>query len=237
MSAPNLTRRAHSPRQPLSRRTVTQGSVRAVLAAILAISGVVGVTRPDPAKSWASQPQALPPGAAMHLEYRALPAGAKVLQLQQQKAQAKAAAAAKAKARAEKLRTSRLAKRAWPASGRLTTKFNKKGRHWDTGRHTGVDFKVNRGSSVRAFKYGRVTFAGWDGAYGYKVVISHPNGLQTVYAHLSKVLVKRGQVVEAGKKIARSGSTGNTTGPHLHFEVIKNGVQVNPVPYLQGKRS
>lgn len=237
MSAPNLTRRAHSPRQPLSRRTVTHGAVRAVLAAILAISGVVGITRPDPAKSWAAEPQALPPGASLHLQQRALPAGARVLELQQQKAAAKAAAEAKAKARAEKLRASRLAKRVWPASGRLTVRFGIKGRHWDTGRHTGVDFRLNKGSTVRAFKYGRVTFAGWDGAYGYKVVISHPNGLQTVYAHLSKILVKRGQVVEAGKKIARSGNTGNTTGPHLHFEVIKNGVQVNPVPYLQGKRS
>ena len=237
MSAPKLTRRAHSPRLPLSRRTLTHGSIRAVLAAVLAISGVVGITRPDPAKSWAQTPQALPPGASLYLQYTSLPAGAKVMALQQQKAQAKAAAKAKAEARAAKLRASRLAKRSWPASGRLTTKFNKKGRYWDTGRHTGVDFKVNVGSTVRAFKYGKVTFAGWDGAYGYKVVISHINGLQSVYAHLSKISVKRGQTVEAGKKIGKSGRTGNATGPHLHFEIIKNGVQVNPVPYLQGKRS
>ena len=237
MSAPNLTRRAHSPRQPLSRRTVTHGAVRAVLAAILAISGVVGITRPDPAKSWAAEPQALPPGASLHLQQRALPAGARVLELQQQKAAAKAAAEAKAKARAEKLRASRLAKRVWPASGRLTVRFGIKGRYWDTGRHTGVDFKVNKGATVRALKYGRVVFAGWDGAYGYKVVISHPSGIQSVYAHLSKISVKRGQVVEAGKKVGAAGRTGNATGTHLHFEIIKNGVQVNPVPYLQGKRS
>ena len=237
MSGPHLTGRAYSPRLPLSRRNLTHGSIRAVLAVVLAVSGVVGITRPDPARSWAQEPTALPPGAALHLEQRGVPAGAKVMAIAAQQAAATAAAKAKAKKRAEQIRASRLAKRVWPASGRLTVRFGIKGRHWETGRHTGVDFKVNTGSTIRAFKYGRVTFAGWDGAYGYKVVVSHPSGLQSVYAHLSKISVKRGQVVDAGTKLGRSGRTGNTTGAHLHFEIIKNGVQVNPVPYLQGKRS
>jgi murein DD-endopeptidase MepM/ murein hydrolase activator NlpD len=80
---------------------------------------------------------------------------------------------------------------------------------------------------------GKVTFSGWEGSYGYLVKISHGNGLETYYAHNSKLLVKEGQTISAGQVIAKSGNTGNSTGPHIHFEVRKNGTPVNPKPYLR----
>ena len=78
-----------------------------------------------------------------------------------------------------------------------------------------------------------VTSCGWQGGYGYAVVIRHPDGKSTRYAHLSKILVSVGQSVVQGQTIARSGSTGVSTGPHLHFEIIIGGSQVDPLGYLQ----
>jgi murein DD-endopeptidase MepM/ murein hydrolase activator NlpD len=75
---------------------------------------------------------------------------------------------------------------------------------------------------------GRVTFAGWSDSYGYHVVISHSGGYRTLYAHLSAIIAKAGVYVNAGDAIGRVGSTGRSTGPHLHFTVYKNGVTVNP---------
>lgn len=80
---------------------------------------------------------------------------------------------------------------------------------------------------------GTVVSAGWDdGGYGNLVIIDHGNGLQSYYAHNSKILVKEGQSISKGQHIAEVGSTGNSTGPHSHFEVRKNGVAVNPNDYL-----
>ena len=75
--------------------------------------------------------------------------------------------------------------------------------------------------------------AGWGSGYGYVVMIDHPDGKQTRYGHLSKILVKSGQSVKQGQKIALSGNTGVSTGPHIHFEILVNGVQVNPLKYMQ----
>lgn len=98
--------------------------------------------------------------------------------------------------------------------------------------HKGVDWSCSIGTAIRASCGGRVASAGWVNGYGYCITISHSDGKQTRYAHLSKILVSSGQRVQQGDKIALSGNTGNSTGPHLHFEILVNGVQVNPLNYL-----
>ena len=98
--------------------------------------------------------------------------------------------------------------------------------------HKGVDWSCPVGTAVKASCAGRVVSAGWMNGYGYCITIQHGDGKQTRYAHLSKILVSTGDVVEQGSKIALSGNTGRSTGPHLHFEILVNGVQVNPMTYL-----
>lgn len=98
--------------------------------------------------------------------------------------------------------------------------------------HKGVDWAVPTGTTVVASCGGTVAKAGWGSGYGYVVYINHEDGSQTRYAHLSKVLVSPGQKVVQGQKIALSGNTGVSTGPHLHFEILIGGKQVNPLPYL-----
>jgi murein DD-endopeptidase MepM/ murein hydrolase activator NlpD len=99
--------------------------------------------------------------------------------------------------------------------------------------HEGVDFPVDVGTPIFAAAGGVVTFAGPHYQYGYMVEIDHGNDFTTRYAHCSKLLVKEGDVVQRGSKIAESGSTGRATGPHLHFEVRYRGVAQNPVRFLQ----
>ncbi len=100
------------------------------------------------------------------------------------------------------------------------------------GFHTGVDFAISHGSPVYASDGGTVSFSGWKGGYGYLVIINHGNGKQTYYAHNSKLIVKRGQKVGKGEQIAKIGSTGNSSGPHCHFEIRVNGKHVNPWRYI-----
>ncbi|MGE5454927.1 MAG: M23 family metallopeptidase, partial [Methylocystaceae bacterium] len=99
--------------------------------------------------------------------------------------------------------------------------------------HTGMDIDGNTGDAVRAAKAGKVTFAGYSGGYGKNVVVDHGNGVKTRYAHCSKLYVKSGEKVAAGEVIAAVGSTGHSTGSHLHFEVISNGGFVNPSKILR----
>lgn len=99
--------------------------------------------------------------------------------------------------------------------------------------HKGVDWAVPTGTTVVASCGGTVVKAGWGSGYGYVVYINHEDGKQTRYGHLSKVLVSVGQTVSQGQKIALSGNTGVSTGPHLHFEILVNGTQVNPLNYLK----
>lgn len=116
----------------------------------------------------------------------------------------------------------------WPVNGPLTSGF---GYRW--GRmHEGVDIGVGTGTPVAAAASGRVITAGWAGGYGNLVVIDHGGGIATAYGHNSKLLVTNGQQVAQGQIVALSGSTGHSTGPHVHFEVRVNGAAVNPVPYL-----
>jgi murein DD-endopeptidase MepM/ murein hydrolase activator NlpD len=98
--------------------------------------------------------------------------------------------------------------------------------------HEGIDFLADTGSPIQAAAAGVVVFAGFHPQYGYVVDIDHGNDLITRYAHTSKIFVKEGDVVQRGTKIAEVGSTGRSTGPHLHFEVRFKGVPQNPARFL-----
>lgn len=112
----------------------------------------------------------------------------------------------------------------WPLLSRRMTQYF-------TLRHSGVDVGDKKGQPIFAAESGRVERSGWTGGYGLNVVINHGNGLKTLYAHSSELLVKVGEVVSRGQIIARIGSTGRSTGPHLHFEVLINGRRTNPLNY------
>ncbi|MBE7035722.1 MAG: hypothetical protein E7403_00315 [Ruminococcaceae bacterium] len=99
--------------------------------------------------------------------------------------------------------------------------------------HSGLDLAAPGGSPILAAANGTVKFAGWNGGYGYCIIIDHGGGIQTLYGHSSKLLVSAGQSVTRGQKIALVGTTGTSTGNHLHFEVLNNGSPTNPMPYLQ----
>ena len=116
----------------------------------------------------------------------------------------------------------------WPVAGTVTSGF---GYRW--GRmHEGVDIAVGQGTPVQAAGAGTVIYAGWLGGYGNLVVVDHGNGLSTAYAHNSSLVSAVGQSVTTGQVIAYSGSTGHSTGPHVHFEVRVNGGAVDPLGYL-----
>lgn len=121
------------------------------------------------------------------------------------------------------------------SGGRLTSGFGRRNAPTKGAStyHKGVDWAVPTGTSVYASCGGTVAKAGWGSGYGYVVYINHEDGRQTRYGHLSKVLVKTGQTVKQGERIALSGNTGVSTGPHLHFEILIGGSQVNPLKYLQ----
>lgn len=120
------------------------------------------------------------------------------------------------------------------SGGRLTSRFGRRSRptRGASTNHKGVDWATPTGTAVFASCGGTVAKAGWGSGYGYVVYINHPDGRQTRYGHLSKVLVSPGQTVSQGQKIALSGNTGISTGPHLHFEILINGSQVDPFAYM-----
>ena len=122
----------------------------------------------------------------------------------------------------------------YPIAGRITSRFGSRV-HPILGYrrfHAGVDFGASHGSTIRAADSGTVIFAGWYGGFGRAAIIDHGGGLTTLYAHTSRLLVREGQGVQQGQSIAAVGSTGLSTGPHLHFEVRRNGRPVNPMNYL-----
>jgi murein DD-endopeptidase MepM/ murein hydrolase activator NlpD len=177
-----------------------------------------------------SDPDLILPGQRLNLHAKAptTHAGSKP-------ATRKASSATEEKAPAEKAPTGSHSMVA-PVAGPIGTPYHVAGSSWSKGYHTGVDFPVPTGTTVKAAAAGRVVSAGWGGAYGYQVVIRHSDGRYTQYGHLSAISVKAGQGVGAGQRIGRSGSTGNATGPHLHFEVRTGpgfGTDVDPVAYLR----
>ena len=122
----------------------------------------------------------------------------------------------------------------WPLRGRLTSRFGYRrhpfwgGRHF----HTGIDIAKKYGSAGKAADAGEVIFSGWWDGYGKAIVVDHGRRTTTVYAHLSRIYKQVGAVVAKGQIIGLVGSTGYSTGPHLHFEVRKNGKPVNPMGFL-----
>ena len=121
-----------------------------------------------------------------------------------------------------------------PVMGRITSTFGyrdhpTKGRH---AVHNGVDIGADSGQSVAAFRSGRIGEVGESSDFGKYLYIEHEHGVRTFYAHCSAVLVRKGQRVEAGEQVARVGSTGQSTGPHLHFEIEMNGVRLDPMHYI-----
>ncbi|WP_405494016.1 transglycosylase family protein [Streptomyces sp. NBC_00096] len=124
-----------------------------------------------------------------------------------------------------------------PVSGAsISARYHQSG-GWAAGHHTGIDFAVSTGTPVKAAAAGTVVSSGWQGAYGNAVVIKHDDGRYTLSAHLSSATASTGERVSAGEQIGRSGSTGNSTGPHLHFEVRSSngyGADINPVTWLSG---
>lgn len=98
--------------------------------------------------------------------------------------------------------------------------------------HNGLDIAAPYGTPVYASAGGTVTLAGWFGEYGHCIIVRHPDGSEAVYAHNSRLMVSRGQTIKQGQKIAEVGSTGNSTGNHLHFEIRSNGAFLNPLTYI-----
>lgn len=124
----------------------------------------------------------------------------------------------------------------WPADSKgVSSNFGKRNDPVYSGNaeHKGVDIAGSIGQPVYASADGIVEFVGEKGGYGNAIMISHGNGYQTLYGHLSKASVKTGQAMEKGDTIGKIGSTGKSTGPHLHFEIIETGTEINPISFLK----
>jgi len=123
----------------------------------------------------------------------------------------------------------------WPVMGKINSPFGWR-RHPVTRRrdfHTGIDIKAPRGRAINAAKAGRVEYSGWMGGYGRVVVVRHNDGYSTLYAHCSSLSVRNGQSVSQGQTIASVGTSGRTTGPHLHFEIRQGKSPMNPLKMLR----
>lgn len=121
----------------------------------------------------------------------------------------------------------------WPTKGTLTSSFGKRNGR----KHEGIDIAAPKGTPIYSAAAGEVVFSDWGPTgYGKMIIIKHPYHLTTVYAHNSKILVKKGTRVKQGQKISLMGSTGRSTGPHLHFEVRSDTKPKNPIKYLPTKR-
>ena len=118
-----------------------------------------------------------------------------------------------------------------PVTGTITSRYASVSR-LRVSTHTGLDIAAPKGTPIKVVSDGVVTFAGFQGSYGYLVKVDHGNNVESWYAHTSKMLVKKGDQVKAGEEIALVGSTGNSTGPHLHFEIRVDGKTLNPQKYI-----
>jgi len=125
----------------------------------------------------------------------------------------------------------------WPADGSISSPFGYRSDpiYSSERKHEGIDIAAPYGADIRASATGKVIFSGTNGNYGKCIIINHNNGITTLYGHASSLLVKEGQTVKKGDVIAKVGSTGKSTGPHLHFEVRINGTPDDPLKYLDKK--
>lgn len=162
----------------------------------------------------------------------------KVAAYEKEQAKKKATAARKARARslattANSAATGNISGLALaiPVNGSVSSRFGSRGGSRSS-IHTGLDICASTGTGIRAIAPGTVTYAGWKGSYGNLIIIDHGNGVQSYYAHCSALYVTTGQAVNSSTTIAGVGSTGNSTGPHLHLEIRVNGSPVNPQNYL-----
>ncbi|MET8830040.1 M23 family metallopeptidase [Streptomyces sp. NPDC004610] len=235
-------------RSPRSPRTSLLRTRAAVLAAGLGTTAVLGAgvavaaeLNSSPAKAPAAAPAAKAPAVKPEAPAKAPAAKPKAPAVKPEAPAAKPEAAAKAPAAKPKA----AAAPSWVKPVKQYTKtagFAQNGARW-AATHSGQDFAVPTGTPVYAAHGGTVVKAGGNGggdgpAYGNAVVIKHGNGMFSQYAHLSQVNVKIGQIVKTGQKIALSGNTGNSSGPHLHFEIRKSanyGSAVDPVSFLRAK--
>ena len=186
--------------------------------------------KPDPAKKPGSGGPMLPPRAALDATDELGRFEARFARIEQQLAQVADASALQSVA------LMRLPTRPPIADAELTSTFGNREDPF-TGRrafHAGVDFGADTGTPIHAAAGGTVAFAGFRSDFGWCVEIDHGNGLTTRYAHGSRVLVKAGELVTPGEIVAMVGSTGRSTGPHLHFEVLRDGEAIDPRRYLAG---
>jgi len=118
----------------------------------------------------------------------------------------------------------------WPVRGPITSEFGPRGGF--TRFHSGIDIGAEPATPCRTAAAGMVVFAGWRNGYGKTIIVDHGDGIHTLYAHLSRIVVSRGQRVGQGAVLGSTGTTGHTSGPHLHYEILVNGRPVDPAPYL-----
>jgi len=118
----------------------------------------------------------------------------------------------------------------WPVRGPITSEFGP--RRGFAGFHSGIDIAAEPATPCRIAAAGTVVFAGWRNGYGNTIIVDHGDGIRTLYAHLSRLVVSRGQRVGQGTVLGSTGTTGHTSGPHLHYEILVNGRSVDPAPYL-----
>ncbi|MFV0133204.1 M23 family metallopeptidase [Streptomyces sp. HMX87] len=250
-----FTRATGKHRRPSRMQRTT---ARAAGVAALTTSGVVGtLTAPALAAEPAPEQTGLTPvvtigdsvaqqidtQAAVQREAAEEAAAEKQAREAARKRAAEAAQVAAEQAREAKERAAREAERkrlttyVAPISGSyVSTAYRATSGLWSSGSHTGIDFHAASGTSVRAVGVGTVVEAGWGGAYGNQVVIRMHDGTYTQYGHLSSIGVSVGQAVVPGQQIGLAGSTGNSTGPHLHFEARTSpeyGSDIDPVAYLR----
>ncbi|TKT03998.1 M23 family metallopeptidase [Streptomyces lasalocidi] len=239
---------AHEKSAARATYTVRAGDYLSKIAAEQHVSGGWQKLYQDNREAIGDNPSLIHPGLKLSLGKKAATGTSTASKSSAPKSSAPKSSAAKPPAPAEKPAEQKTATQAAESTGSssgytlpvagatIGTAYHTAGSMWSSGYHTGVDFVVPTGTSLKAVAAGTVVSAGWGGAYGNQVVIKLNDGYYAQYAHLSQLSVSAGQTVTEGQQIGLSGATGNVTGPHLHFEIRTTpdyGSDVDPVAYLR----